>query len=179
MVEGELGKLAKSGQMPPRGARIIVELGCTAAWGQHAIDKFPCITATRGQHCDFWIADLGRKATLDELMRLQGFNPRGISYKKAGVNKKRVGHMVGNAMSMRVLERLLPPAMRAMGLPPPCRADRWADLVQGLDKLTVSKMRRLAWRRQSSSSAAAGSAASTPPSAAVPARAPAGASGAR
>ena len=31
LVEGELGKVAKSGQMLPQGARIIVELGCTAA----------------------------------------------------------------------------------------------------------------------------------------------------
>ena len=63
LVKKELGKITASGKLPPPGSRIIVELGCTEAWGHHTINKFPCITATRGSQCNYWVADLGRQVT--------------------------------------------------------------------------------------------------------------------
>ena len=125
-----MGKVTASGKLSLPGSRIIVELGCTEAWGQHAINKFPCITATRGSQCNYWVADLGRQVTLHELMLLQGFNPDAINYKEAGVGRSQVGRMVGNAMSLNVMERLLASALRAVGLPAPV-ADKWAFLAQG------------------------------------------------
>ena len=64
-------------------------------------------------------------------MVLQGFNPDSINYKKAGVGRSQVGRMVGNAMSLNVMERLLASALRAVGLPAPVAHDLWAFLVQG------------------------------------------------
>ena len=64
-------------------------------------------------------------------MLLQGFNPDAINYKEAGVGRSQVGRMVGNAMSLNVMERLLASALRAVGVPAPVKHDQWAFLVQG------------------------------------------------
>ena len=64
-------------------------------------------------------------------MLLQGFNPDAINYKEAGVSCSQVGRMVGNAMSLNVMERLLASALRAVGIPAPVKHDQWEFLVQG------------------------------------------------
>ena len=128
LVEHQLRKVAAD-KIPGPNERIIVELNCTIAWSQHAVGKFPCITASRAQSCDWWVVNLGRKVTLEELMMLQGFSTDTIDYRRAGVSRRRFGHMIGNSMSMNVLERLLPAALLSVGFPSPCQRDRWEELV--------------------------------------------------
>ena len=59
-----------------------------------------------------------------------------VDYKKAKLSERRVGHMIGNAMSCCVLERLLPKVLDAIGISPagPCH-DRWAQLVGSFAQL--------------------------------------------
>eukprot|EP00969_Alexandrium_andersonii_P286984 12686598-Alexandrium_andersonii.AAC.1 len=50
---------------------------------------------------------------------------------EAGVSPQRVGHMVGNSMSVCVLERLLPNVLKSIGVTPSNpRPDPWASLSE-------------------------------------------------
>jgi len=80
LVLNELKNVASKGATVPAGSRIIVELGCTQKFSTHQTNKFPTNTATRAASCDWWIADLGRRASLKELMHLQGINPAEFDY---------------------------------------------------------------------------------------------------
>ena len=131
LVINEFTKFAAKGAKPK--SRIVVDIGASQKFSQLRSDGFfPSITAQRASCQDWWIADLGRRITVEELMVLQGFNPQKLQYKAAGVSVQRIGHMVGNAMSLNVLERLLPCVLACVGLHP-TRAcpDRWAQLVAG------------------------------------------------
>ena len=81
---------------------------------------------------DWWIADLGRRVSIQELMILQGLNPADIPYVTAGMGERRIGHMVGNAMSVNSLECRRPRVLEAVGVKPvkPFK-DRWVALVAG------------------------------------------------
>ena len=129
LVVNELKKLVAKGHAPQ--GRIIVELGTSDKFSYHRADGiFPTITAQRATRQDWWIADLGRKITIEELMMLQGLNPNSIQFEQAGVSVQRIGHMVGNAMSLNVLERLLPCVLASVGMHPTKPApDRWALLA--------------------------------------------------
>ena len=59
-------------------------------------------------------------------MKLQGYNnhPRKVPYKIA-VSDRQLGLILGNAMSVNVLERILVRALRAAGLTAVRLVDRW------------------------------------------------------
>ena len=109
-------------------SRIIVDIGGTSQFAHYTVDEFPTITATRATSFDFWVADLGRRVKLDELMLLQGFTTNTFQdRKKAKVTDARQAHMLGNGMSCNVLERLFPNVLSSIGIDlatPPI--DRWA-----------------------------------------------------
>jgi len=117
LVLNALKKIALQGKELHVGNLIVVELGCTPKFCTHRINEFPSITATRASSCDWWVVNLGRRVTLIELMQLQGLNPSEFPYHNI-VSHKRFGHMIGNAMSANVLERLLPVALASVGLHP-------------------------------------------------------------
>jgi DNA (cytosine-5)-methyltransferase 1 len=70
----------------------------------------PCIT--RARHRGHWLTSMGRRMTLQEALRLQGFddcfeNP---------VSERQLRMMLGNAMSLNVLERIFCSLLPAAGL---------------------------------------------------------------
>ena len=114
-------------------SRIIVDIGGTSQFAHYTVDEFPTITAERAMLLfAYWVADLGRRVTLDELMLLQGFDPAMFEGRKeAKVTDARLAHMVGNAMSCNVLERLLPCVLDSIGITPDVvKPDRWDILVR-------------------------------------------------
>ena len=112
-------------------SRIIVDIGGTSKFAHYTVDEFPTITATRAVSFAFWVADLGRRVTLNELALLQGFDPSTFNCKHdAKVSDARLAHMIGNAMSHNVLERLLPRVLDSIDiLPDVVKPDRWELLV--------------------------------------------------
>ena len=128
-------------------SRIIVDIGGTSQFAHYTVDEFPTITATRAVSFAFWVADLGRRVTLDELMLLQGFDPAMFEGRKeAKVTDARLAHMVGNAMSCNVLERLLPRVLDSIGITPDVvKPDRWDILVRRSNPV-VPMMSRVRWQ---------------------------------
>lgn len=115
-----------------KNSRIIVDIGGTSQFAHYTVDEFPTITATRAVSFAFWVADLGRRVTLDELVMLQGFDPASFATRKdAKITDARLAHMVGNAMSCNVLERLLPRVLDSVGIVPDVvKPDKWEVLVR-------------------------------------------------
>jgi len=67
------------------------------------LNKSPCMTRSRaGGH---WLSSRGRFMTTAEMLRLNGFDPKLIHV--SCVSPNQLGRLIGNAMSVNVLERLL------------------------------------------------------------------------
>ena len=73
-------------------------------------------------------------------MLLQGFDPAMFEGRKeAKVTDTRLAHMVGNAMSCNVLERLLPRVLDSIGITPDVvKPDRWDILVRRSNPVSYS-----------------------------------------
>ena len=69
----------------------------------------PCITRSRGQ--GHWLSCMGRRMNLKEVLRLQGFAD---SFENV-VTERQLRLMLGNGMSLNVLERILCRLLPAAG----------------------------------------------------------------
>ena len=89
-------------------------------WSQY---HTPCLTRSRST--GHWISSLHRKMTVDEMCRFQGIQPGSIDF---GLSDREKGELIGNAMSVNVIERILKQALEAAGLVPQgTTTDRWKD----------------------------------------------------
>ena len=85
----------------------------------------PCLTRTRAA-TGFYIASRGRRMTLQEMLRLQGLPSRHILRHQGDVTDRQLGGMIGNAISVNVLERIVGRVLPACGLVRGALSDRWA-----------------------------------------------------
>jgi len=83
----------------------------------------PCLTRGRAGSGGHWVSTRRRLLTIDEMLTLQGI-PADVHRK--GISNRQVGYMIGNAMSVNVLERLLLRLLPGVGLLPERPRDRWA-----------------------------------------------------
>ena len=102
---------------------VIVDIDASRRFKQFMINKSPCITKSRGRS-GYYILNKERRMSLHEIARLQGFRPSDIE-PLAKHGKTFLGAAIGNAMSVNVLERLLPRVCYSAGL------IRSADLMDG------------------------------------------------
>ena len=88
--------------------------------------RCPCITRARGS-TGFLLLPQGRRLSIAERLRLQGLPTSILRHRVAsGCNDRQLGAMVGNAMSLNVLERVLVRLLPACGLAPGISlTDRW------------------------------------------------------
>ena len=94
---------------------IIADIESSEAFSQWKVGMMPTLTRSRGQDAGFYISTRRRKASLDEMMRFQGFRPHTVPWRDAKLTRCDVGRALGNAMSCTVLERLLPRVLVAGG----------------------------------------------------------------
>lgn len=86
--------------------------------------KSMCMTKSRAS--GFWITSHGRRATLNDQLRLQGMDPNFVNLKKPmSVSRLQMGAMVGNAMSQNVVERIMVRLLPASGLVKEPIQDPW------------------------------------------------------
>ena len=74
----------------------------------------PTITRARGGSCAFWNTKLNRRLTVMELARLQGCDITSLD--RRGITDAQFGRMVGNAMTITVVERLIGKMLLAVNL---------------------------------------------------------------
>ena len=101
----------------PEGKCVILDLNASSRFLSFAVDRCPCITATRASQFGYLIIDRKRCLSLKEMARLQGFTTRHYrALKAAKVDPKRVAFALGNAMSLNVILRLVGKVAYAAGL---------------------------------------------------------------
>ena len=96
--------------------------------GTYMVNRCPCITRARGGN-GFFLMSRGRRLTVSELLRLQGFPTYILRCQaKASCSNRLLGAMVGNAMSCNILERILVRLLPACGLSFGASLhDRWGE----------------------------------------------------
>jgi site-specific DNA-cytosine methylase len=76
----------------------------------------PCLTAARCKSKGYYVTRLSRCLTIADMLLLQGMRSDRIDWRSLNVPEGSFGHMIGNSMSVNVLERLLPRVLVAAGL---------------------------------------------------------------
>ena len=119
------------------------KLPCQVDWSMHTIFvdaqagagfrsakdmEVPCITKSRGGSNGFYVISLSRFMTIYEIGAFQGVPSWVIDrLLRRGITKVHLGRALGDAMSLNVLMRVIPRALRAGGLLPNWVAsDVWA-----------------------------------------------------
>ena len=86
--------------------------------------KSPCLTRARAGAGGHWISSRSRLFSIKEMLSLQGMS---ADLRREGISDRQLGLMIGNAMSVNVLERLLVRLLPGVGLVPSGSLyDRWA-----------------------------------------------------
>jgi DNA (cytosine-5)-methyltransferase 1 len=120
-LEAYLQQLRSQGHNPDTETWIVDVFG-TRCHGM--LDQCPCLTRSRAGAGGHWVTNRSRLLTLTEMLRLQGISPK---IRREGISDRQVGLMVGNAMSVNVLERILVRLLPAVGLIARSRLqDKWA-----------------------------------------------------
>lgn len=107
----------------PTVTDCVIDAGSSCDFTRPATNKIMTITSSRAGQGKYWLTARSRYASVAELARLQGHNARLI--RRDGITDSEFGRMVGNGMSVNVLERMLPRALAAAGLVSGVHADRW------------------------------------------------------
>ena len=114
----------------------IVDCDASTAKSRSMLDVSPCIT--RSRYKGHWIMNQNRRMTKQEMFRLQGMDPTAFS---VAISDNSLGHQIGNAMSVNVIERVL---LRALQAATKLKSgvtlghDRW-EHGTALEELTKSK----------------------------------------
>ena len=127
----ELGKIAQQnvldaeenifmGGFIPESAISVVDIDSSAKRCKAMSDVSPCLT--RSRYNGHWLTQLQRRMTVEEMLLLQGMDPGKM---KGSCSRQNLGKMVGNSMSVNVLERVLSRALNATDLVLRPLKDRW------------------------------------------------------
>ena len=119
-----LQRLAREGKNPERQIYVI-DVNAGPGFRTVMLERSPCFLRSRAR--GFYLSDRGRRMTISEMIALQGFH--GLSPGSTG--PAALGAMLGNAMSMNVVVRLLACAFPSLGVPlPPSFVDPWNSSAQ-------------------------------------------------
>ncbi|MCP4242477.1 MAG: DNA cytosine methyltransferase [bacterium] len=105
----------------------VVDIGACKKLRACMVGISPCLTCGRAAAQRLYVTSYRRVLTMEEMMQLQGVAPARVDWAKIGTSKTKAGHIIGNAMSVNVLERVLPRALFAAGLLSRPPADRWSS----------------------------------------------------
>ena len=90
----------------------VIDCDSSSSRANSMLDCSPCLTRSRASgHCH-WVTNRGRRLSIPEQMRLQGITPQF----PVAVPSAEFGRLLGNAMSVNVVERILCSLLPAAGL---------------------------------------------------------------
>ncbi len=100
----------------PQVTPIAVDIDCSVRYRAWGIDVAKTLTKARGIQGGPWISTRGRRTTTDELLRIQGFLPCEVPYKKAKISKAVVGQMLGDCVPVNLLGYIMAEVFWCAGL---------------------------------------------------------------
>ena len=105
-VDNALKRILRSGDSSTTGWHIV---DCDAS---SARSTYACGYITRSRYAGHYIIKKDRRMSINEMFRLQGGSPANF---KVAVSDSELGKLIGNAMSVNVIERVLLQALQATG----------------------------------------------------------------
>ena len=108
-------------------------VNCHSQEGKLFLSRTPCLTAARGAQGGFWLLGKHRMMKVEELLRLQGFNPSQTQLMQV-LSMRQAGALIGNSFALPVIGRVLVRALCSIG----CSAD---DRGAGLARVVVALWR--------------------------------------
>jgi DNA-cytosine methyltransferase len=116
----------KKKNINPKSQFVTVDVDCSEKFASHGTSIHPCLTATRDRTSGWWWSLVGRRAALAELCQIQGVQMKDLP-SATSVTAREMGHMLGNSMSLNVIERVLGASLWSAGLIAARPKDRWCD----------------------------------------------------
>ena len=95
---------------------IAIDIDASNKFRTHGVDIVKTIPRTRGGQGGPWISNRGRRTTVNELLKCQGFKPDEVEWEQAGMTKRQIGQLIGNSIPVGMVGHLLANAMRSAGL---------------------------------------------------------------
>ena len=106
-------KKLRAQNMVPRQTDAVADIGASSRFSSLQVGKCPTITAGRAKSAGYYATKLQRRLSLKELMRLQGCNPSRLN--TSVISDTQLGAIIGNAMSINVMEAVIAQMMTAIG----------------------------------------------------------------
>lgn len=100
----------------PHTTPIAVDIDCSMKYKVWGNDIAKTLTKSRGMAGGPWISTRGRRTTIDELLRIQGFLPCEVPYKKAKLKKTVIGQMIGDCVPVNLLGYIMAEVFWCAGL---------------------------------------------------------------
>lgn len=100
----------------PKTYALAVDVDASPRYAVTGYEEIKCLTRTRGASGGPWLSCRGRRTTLAELLRLQGFNAEEFQLNCVPVSARQMGGMLGNTMSLPVVKAVLIQGLWAAGL---------------------------------------------------------------
>lgn len=100
----------------PRIVPVMVDIDATPRFGTYGISFARTLTRTRGGSGGPWVSSRGRRVSITEMMKLQGYIETDIPWETAGLTKRQIGQMLGNSVSVPVVGAILSDAMYSAGV---------------------------------------------------------------
>lgn len=121
-------------KMQPTSQPVIVDAAAGKNYFNMMVGIFSCLTKARGGERGFYLLDRSRFLSVFEQGMLQGWHPKWIKMLLKTCNSKpHLGKAFGDAMSLNILQRVLPRMLHCVGLLAELPDDKWArppDMAQ-------------------------------------------------
>ena len=100
----------------PINVPVAIDIDCSSKFQTYGVDIARTLTRTRGSQGGPWISSRGRRTTISEMIRIQGFKTSEIPWEKAGITERKCAMMLGNAVPVNLIGHVLANAMWSAGL---------------------------------------------------------------
>ena len=107
-------KILRSGRRDPKTTPIVIDHGSSRL--NYAVGYSPCITASRGKAGGHWAVWKSSRLTMQDMMLLMGVQPSRVAGWETVISKPQMGFIIGNAIPMPLLARILCRLLVSAGL---------------------------------------------------------------
>jgi site-specific DNA-cytosine methylase len=109
-------KGAVAAGVDPSKVPVAIDIDCSERYSTYGINIAKTLTRTRGGSGGPWVSSRGRRSSVNEMLKMQGFDPLEVPWKAAGLSKPQIGQLLGNAVPVPMIGKVLAEAMYSAGL---------------------------------------------------------------
>ena len=109
-------KKARAAGINPLKVPCAIDIDSSLRYFTMGINHAKTLTRSRGASMGPWITTRGRRCSISELLKLQGFKDEDVPWEEARLTPKQVGAMLGNAVPVPMIGEVMSHAMYSAGV---------------------------------------------------------------